>query len=148
MRSICPGLSSSRRARSIACCALLVLSGCNGSTVPLGKMVPVQGKVYFNGTPLAQGIVTFVPTEEQAKGPRPEGVIAAGGAYALSTRGKEGAPVGTYRAVITPGPDDKDLAGAIDPRYCHPDQSPLVIEVAENKPDGAYDLNVKARGQP
>jgi hypothetical protein len=105
----------------------------------------VKGKVTFNGKPLAEGRVTFFPTGEHAKGPRPEGPIEAGGFYTLTTRGKEGAPAGKYRAVIAAGPEDKTVAATIDPRYCDPGHTPLEVEVTENNPDGGYDLDVKSR---
>jgi hypothetical protein len=123
---------------------LPILAGCGGPS--LGPMVPVQGKVTFNGTPLPDGDVQFVPLDENAKAPIASGNIEADGSYTLSTNGKPGAHVGKYRAVVNPGENKKAWlhVGAI---YSNDKKSPLEIEVVENKPAGGYDLKLLPKGQ-
>jgi hypothetical protein len=125
-------------------CGMLALAGCgNGRSV--GPCVPVQGKVTLGGKPLVGGRVTFVPLEGNASGPRPEGDIDAKGRYSLTTGGKEGAPVGKYRATLTTSGMDKTQDAQFDARYSNWETSPLVIPVTENAPAGAYDLKLKPR---
>jgi hypothetical protein len=125
----------------LACCVLAAPAGCGGR--PTAKMVPVRGKATLNGKPLADGMVTFIPTGGDGNDPLPEGKIEPGGFYTLTTRGSEGAPVGSYRAVIEL--DDKATASLMHPDFANPKKSPLLIEVAENKPEGGYDLKALSR---
>jgi hypothetical protein len=132
----------------LSCCGLLVLVGCGGDAAkPEANLVPVTGKVLFNNTPLADGRVTFIPQGEDPNAPWAEGEIDSNGVYTLKTKGKAGAPAGTYRALVIPGGESKNVTIMMDPRYANREQSPLIIDVTETKPPGGYDLIVKARGQ-
>jgi hypothetical protein len=117
---------------------LVVLAGCGGG----GHRVPVRGKVTLNGKPISGGTVTFIPTGETNE-PPPEGKIDAEGNYSITTRGSEGAPLGTYRAIIEP--DDKTTASLMAPEYSNLKKSPLTVEVTDNKPAGGYDLKAQSR---
>jgi hypothetical protein len=102
----------------------------------------VQGNVTLGGQPLVGGLVTFIPMNTEGERPRPEGVIDAQGHYSLKTAGKEGAPAGEYRAIVTTSGQDKNQDSRFDPLYSHWQKSPLVLRVAENAPPGTYDLKL------
>ena len=60
---------------AVCSCVLLSLAGCGKSEPPLGKLVPVQGKITLaDGQPLTGGYVEFVPIRECPQ-ERPEGSI-------------------------------------------------------------------------
>jgi hypothetical protein len=130
-----------RCAGGLLLCSLMALAGCSkDNALPC---IPVQGKVMLGGRPLVGGWVTYVPLAEAAKGPRPEGPIDAQGFYALKTGGREGAPVGKYRATLTISGMDKGQNAEFNPLYSHWDKSPLIVPVAEDAPAGAYDLKLE-----
>ena len=81
--------------------ALPILIGCTGSTSkPLGKPVPVKGKVTYNGKPAPAGcIITFIHSERNFPA---SAQIAADGTYTLLFNGKPEVPVGTYKVSVTP----------------------------------------------
>ena len=124
----------------------LALAGCDSAA----KVVPVQGKVLLNATPLASGSLVFKP--DAAKGNnstyQPASDISTDGTYTLYTREKPGAPAGWYKVgVVAEGP-----ASATDPyaprtsliaqKYNDPETSGLAIEVVANPAPGAYDLKL------
>jgi hypothetical protein len=122
---------------------LLFLAGCSQV-----KLVPVEGKfTVTDGKPMPKGNVIFVPIEPDPKVPRsvlpPQGFIGDEGAYTMLWNGKPGAPVGKYRVVFQRSMDGR--WNAIPPEYFNSEKSPLEVEVAENKPEGGYDLAVPAR---
>ena len=125
--------------------AVLFLAGCGGKSalqsLGVGPMVSVQGKVTLGGKPLMGGNVFFYP-EGEVKGFVPQGLIDAQGHYSLATSGEAGAPVGKYRATVEPASDDKAQDMLVDVRYTSWVNSPLLIEVRENAPAGAYDLKL------
>jgi hypothetical protein len=123
----------------------MALAGCSSNGArPVGKLVPVQGKVHVDGTPLSEGEVVFVPVDLHADAPTPNGKINADGTYSLATAGQPGAPEGRYRVMIKPGTTTAKAKSQINPIYLGP-RSPLEMEVAENKPAGDYDLNLQPR---
>ena len=142
--------------RSFACltlqfCVALVwvsLAGCDSSG--LGSIVPVQGKVLLNDTPLATGSLVFEP--DAGKGNQspfqPAAEITSDGSYRLYTKEREGAPPGWYKVgVVAEGP-----ASATDPyaprtslvakKFTDPETSGLSVEVVPNSPANAYDLKL------
>jgi hypothetical protein len=130
------------------CCGLLVLAGC--SSDPRGKLYPVTGKITLpDGTPCPKGNVTFIPLEADPKAPSfpaSEGAIREDGSYTLSTKGKPGVPAGKYRVVLSSGRERRALAKAwsvVPLKYTSEAKSPLEVEVAENKPEGGYDLKLQ-----
>jgi hypothetical protein len=129
----------SRFAVFLCAWGLVALPGC-GAGPAVGPCVPVRGKVTLGGKPLVGGSVTLIPLEGEGNRPRPEGTIDTQGMYSVRTAGKEGAPPGKYRATLTTGGEDKAQEALFDPRYSHWEKSPLIIQVSENPPAGAYDL--------
>jgi hypothetical protein len=123
-------------------CGAIVPGGC-GKRLSVGPCLPVQGNVTLGGQPLVGGQVMFIPLNVEGERPRPEGVIDAQGHYSLKTVGKEGAPAGEYRAIITTSGQDKNQDSRFDPTYSHWEKSPLEVRVAENSPPGTYDLKLR-----
>jgi hypothetical protein len=110
-----------------------------------------------DGKPLTGGYIIFIPIESIPK-PRkdtaptseeelplsPGGKIEEDGSYTISTSGKPGVPPGTYRVVLDRGANRKVFA-KVPRKYTLPRQSPLEVEVVENKPEGGYDLKLEPR---
>jgi hypothetical protein len=83
-----------RRAAVVVVAALIVLAGC-GDKKP--KTAVVQGKVTYNGKPVPNGTINFIP----ADGPAATGEIGPDGSYRLTTHKKgDGAVLGTHKVVI------------------------------------------------
>ena len=74
---------------------------------------------------------------------RTEGAIDAQGLYSLKTAGREGAPLGKYRATLTISGSDKAQNSEFNPIYSHWDKSPLIVPVTDNASAGAYDLKLE-----
>jgi hypothetical protein len=94
--------------------ALLTLIGCTGSTAkPLGKLVPVQGKVTYKGMSAPAGCtITFIHAEHNVPA---SAQIAADGTYSLLFNGKPAVPVGTYKVSVTAPAGAAETASASDP---------------------------------
>src|SRR5438045_7936151 len=74
-------------------CMLVVLAGCNRGP----KMVPVTGKVIYNGRPLEFGVVMFQPPSGQPA----QGKIQPDGTFNLSTyRLNDGVVLGKHKVRI------------------------------------------------
>ena len=80
--------------RVLTCFVLVGLAGCGGGDGP--ERVVVTGKVTFQGQPLANGEIRFVPTKG-TEAPV-SGASIAEGAYRADGLG--GVPVGTHKVVI------------------------------------------------
>jgi hypothetical protein len=126
---------------------LLTLSACEAD--PVGKTVPVKGKVSVNGQALKTGSVVFWPDE--GKGNKsaftPTGQIQDG-EYELNTKGKPGAPPGAYKVTVVSQTEvdstKPDTAKSmVPPNYNVKEKTPLEKEVTENAAAGAYDLVIK-----
>ena len=86
--------------------------GCGGpSQFPLAE---VSGRVTFDGQPVANVMVTFMPISDGKNpnsGPYSLGLTDANGVYHLQTRyGEDGAVVGTHRIVLETAGSDPELA--------------------------------------
>jgi hypothetical protein len=131
----------------IGWCGLFLLTGC--SSDPWGKRVTVHGKVTLaDGKPVPGGLVTFFPIEKDQKALRPptaDGIIGEDGSYTLFTEGKPGAHLGKYRVALSPGADRQAWFQVVPRQYARQRQSPLEVEVVENKPEGRYDLKLQPR---
>jgi hypothetical protein len=136
----------------------ILVSGC-GDASGVGQTFPVAGKVIINNAPLTakSTVVLFKP--DTAKGNtspfEPVGTVDAEGNYALTTKGKNGAPPGWYKVVVTAreeGPpahpksrqDHRPVAKSLVPaRYGLAETSDLSVEVVEKPTPGAYDLKLR-----
>lgn len=113
--------------------AMILLVGCNRG--PL--VVPVTGKVLYNGTPLEFGSVTFQPRSGQPA----QGKIQGDGTFTLSTfEPNDGAVVGPHKVRIAcyesqrptavKGPGEQSLGKLLIPeKYTLFDQSGLTADV-------------------
>jgi len=84
----------------LAALAVLPLVGCGGGD----QMVSVSGTITWQGMPIAQGTVAFMPLERVEDGPSrmATGRIESDGTYRLSTFGHfDGAMPGQYRVAIS-----------------------------------------------
>ena len=141
----------------VACVAVGGLIGCAGDPYGLGKTAVVRGRVTVGDVPLQTGIVTFQP--DTARGNttphQPTANIDRNGHYELFTVGKVGAPLGSYKVLVTAIESDEDLAkqapspgrsrmpkSVINLKYRTPKTTDLVIEVVESPAPGAYDLKL------
>lgn len=132
-----------------ACVALAgasLLAGCGGKH----EVVPVEGKVTYNGTPLRFGSVAFQPEI----GPRASGDIQPDGTFRLSTYGQfDGAIPGKHRVSVVCA-EHQDPAAAkknVDPegtfgrplipeKYYFPETSGLEVEVKDQNAPFVFSL--------
>lgn len=106
-----------KTAASLAAAALLLAAaGCGSETEEIAT-VPVEGEVTWQGQPLKEGTVIFVP---DGGGPPAEGTIDSSGNYQLVTAGNPGAVPGSHKVMITStqGPDPSAM----------PEDNPDVVE--------------------
>jgi hypothetical protein len=138
---------------AVVCAAALFLSGCGS---PSAKLVPVSGKVTLDGQPLTAGQVTLYSTTKE-KTPEStaglsSGTVDSSGNYKILTAGKDGAPLGKYKVLVTPPMMPMENAGSKGPPslpfsmdYGDPNKTPLNIDVVENAAPGAYDLKLSSK---
>jgi hypothetical protein len=135
----------------------LLLLGC-GDTSGVGPTYPVSGKITFNGEPLNAENTSVLFKPDSARGNtspfEPAGTVDKDGSYALVTKGKEGAPPGWYKVVVTAfdgspkhpgGPTHAKRAVArslLPARYGQAQTTTLSVEVVANPARGAYDLKL------
>jgi hypothetical protein len=86
------GASTALTSKLLIACVLLVFAGCGSD--PIGRH-GVSGTVTVDGAPLAQGNISFQPTEGQ---PTMGGAVVKGGKYAVPKDG--GLVPGKYRVSI------------------------------------------------
>ena len=90
----------------------LFLTGC-GDGKP--RPVPVSGTIQFQGQPLAQGDVIFVPATREA-GRMARGTISAEGSYELSTPNLgHGALPGDYKVTVFAYDGMREIPGMVAP---------------------------------
>jgi hypothetical protein len=126
--------------------------GCSGSSsLPT---IPVHGQVTYNGQPVTQGTVTFLPRETTDGAPRrpATGAIQPDGTYRLATlRPDDGAMPGEYQVVIvsiTSGPSPEAPAApevwAIPKHYGNPLQTDLQATIpADGKGPLKFDFTLQ-----
>jgi hypothetical protein len=140
--------------------ALLVgvpASGC-GDSSGVGRTVPVIGKVTLDNVPLTSKttIVLFKPDASRGNTSpfEPTGTVDAEGNYKLTTKGKNGAPPGWYKVVVTAREDAEPVhpktrqphrpvaRSLLSVKYGKAETSGLSLEVVENPAPAAYDLKL------
>jgi hypothetical protein len=138
--------------------AVIPATGC-GDSSGVGRTYPVAGKVMLDAQPLISesGVVLFHPDQTRGNQSRfePAGNIDEEGTYALMTKGKEGAPAGWYKIVVTAlgdtpehakSPRHRPVARSLVPsKYGSATSSDLAVEVVASPEAGAYDLNLKGK---
>jgi hypothetical protein len=129
----------------LACSAMSCRSG--GSA----NCYPVSGEVMVDGKPLPMGSVTLYADSGKGNTSKevPVGEIKEG-RYEIFTGKRRGAPLGVYKVIVVSGDKVPQPTGGtaelpkslIDTKYGDPKRTPLVVEVVERPPPGAYDLKV------
>ena len=139
-----------RRFLRMSAFATLLLVGCDRGP----QLVPVTGKVLYNGAPLEFGSVTFQPRSGQPA----QGEIQSGGTFSLSTfRPNDGAVIGSHKVRVacyesqrpsaTKSPGEQSLGKLLIPtKYTLFDQSGLTAEVrADDNQAFVFELTGSAR---
>jgi hypothetical protein len=136
----------------LTCVVSVSLTGCE-SRFP--KTVPVSGKVTWQGRPLPDGMVAFIPTTTGEGHPTRSagGEIGAEGTYRLSSyRPNDGAQPGEYRVTVTSyssrsrrgDVDVKQTISRIPERYGKPSESGLTFRIpAEARGPLTFDIDLK-----
>jgi hypothetical protein len=142
--------------RCLPLVSVALATGCGDAGV--GPTFPVAGKVSFNNAPLTAKNTVILCKPDAARGNKstfePSGTVDAEGNYTLTTRGKNGAPPGWYKVVVTAreeaapvhpkGPQrHRPVSKSLLPaRYGQAQTTDLSIEVVERPAPGAYDLKL------
>jgi hypothetical protein len=137
---------------------LAILPVACGDTSGVGRTVPVSGKVILQDEPWTAKttIVLFKPdTSRGNTSPfEPAGTVDAEGNYTLTTKGKNGAPPGWYKVIVTareetapvhpktPKQHRPAARSLLPAKYGQAETSGLLIEVVESPVPGAYDLKL------
>ena len=131
----------------ILVCGSLCLPACNPD--PIGKTYPVKGKVYLDGVLLKAGSVAFFPADKGEGAPAFEAGsrIKQDGTYELSTRGKPGALLGSYKVTVVSQTKVEpnragDVVSLVPKEYTNKETTPLRVEVIKKLEDGKYDLQM------
>jgi hypothetical protein len=147
--------------------ALMFTTGC-GSSETTVKLVPTKGLVNYNGEPLKNAEVTFVPEN----GPVATGTTGEDGRFLLTTGGRPGAPPGSHKvSVLAPNdspeavsrkdmtPEDMaKIAGtpemdkvfeasksSIPDKYSRSEDSGLTATVSENESENDFLFDLKGQ---
>ncbi|MBN9118755.1 MAG: hypothetical protein J0I06_06285 [Planctomycetes bacterium] len=133
--------------RAIHCTLAAALALAAGCADPGPKVVPVRGKVTYNGNPVTSGTVTFTPT---AGGPPATGEIGPDGTFAMTTfKSGDGAVPGKHKVFIAAmaGPNDQlpesrspTPPPTIPVKYTHPATSPLTADVGDTETAVTFEL--------
>jgi hypothetical protein len=147
-----------RARRSLALLLLAAGAGCAGGK-SWSYNEQVEGTVTFDGTPLANAVVQFVPDVDSTyQAPVSSGQTDAAGHFTLTCEGKKpGAVLGKHNVLVYQGRDagrgNDEGAGEAGPvrraarvpaAYTTPLQTPLKVEVTPDQ--HTYDLAVSSRG--
>ncbi len=125
----------------LALCGL-VLCGCGGGTQRIPKSAVVSGKVTSGGSPVAEGMISFMSGQSAGSTP-----LMADGAYLIG----ENVPPGVYTVIVTPPPVTKPpMIGEAGPevnpyknipeKYRGEGTSPLKVNVKEGENKFDFDL--------
>lgn len=123
--------------------AFLLLQGCGGD--PLGRYA-ISGSVSVDGAPLANGNISFQPTESQ---PTSSGAVVTGGKFSIPR--EAGLVAGKYRVVVNaavPGTEGKVIAADAQPggppspaqELIPPDWNTSSQQMIEVKPEGPFEF--------
>jgi hypothetical protein len=115
------------------------------------NLLPVRGKVVYQGEPLTTGTVILIADASKGNTTKhePRGSIDGQGTYRVTTAGRPGAPPGWYKVAVIankpPTPNEPyAVTGSLLPKkYGDANTSELVIEVTEKPDDTAYDIVLK-----
>lgn len=129
-------------------CVAALCAGC-GSSEKLPELVPVKGKINFDGKSLPKGTLSLTSTQPTLNWEQPAGTIVDG-EYELFTSGRPGAPVGEYNVVVVATEDVPDLDGRpgipkslIPDKFSDAGQSPLRLKVSATPAPNDYNLELR-----
>jgi len=132
-----------RRIAGGLCIALSFLSfGCGEPAETVPELVTVTGTVKYQGKPLPDASVTFIPADveeeptERNRVVRPAGTTDASGGFELRWAEHPGAPPGKYTVTVTafaPSTNDESMPDSLIPvMYGSPKTSGLTRVVKED----------------
>ncbi len=113
---------------------LLLVVGC-GTNWGDPELVPVYGKVLFQGQPLAGGTIVCAPDPERGgRGPLGVATIDSEGRFIMHSGGKPGVVPGWHRITVTGPPHPYDsTAASLPSRYADPERSGLARQIQPGK---------------
>jgi hypothetical protein len=145
-------MSGRRKIRFGMIAAAAVLSVANLACGPAeDKLIPVEGRITYDGKPLIKGSVIFHPDagKNNQTTHLPHGAIDSQGRYKMTTHPRTGAPAGWYKvAVVVAEPSDpknpySPPRSLIPENFARADESGLALEVRPGAAPGSYDLELK-----
>jgi hypothetical protein len=123
----------------------------------LGRILPVRGKLTLDGEPVTAPTTVVLVQPDTAKGNtsplEPAGAVDSQGNYTPLTKGKNGAPPGWYRVIVTATERQEESGGVrrrgrpvprslLSRKYGQSSTTDLTVEVVEGPAPGAYDLKL------
>ncbi len=95
---------------------VLALGGCGGGGYDGPKLYPVIGKLTKGGAPLGGINISLVSPDVASKAPPLVAVTKDDGSFTIATSsGSKGAPLGTYKVVISSPPPEFDYKTQKEP---------------------------------
>ena len=129
---------SAKKFLGLACLLAALLACSCGKTEARRPVFPVQGKVLFDGKPLANAFLVFHPLDDQAA-PRPVAYAEGDGSFVPTTYDSaDGAPVGSYAVTVEwrrPPSNEETLPSEnlLPARYAKAATTPLKIQIREGE---------------
>jgi len=133
---------------------VVIAVACGCSAQPVEKLdkplVPVRGKLSFQGKPMTNAIVTLHPVTPISVGENskaqvsrtPFGVAGSDGTFAVTTlKPSDGAPEGEYAVTISwaggiaPKSDNDAVPELLPPQYQNPTASGIRVQVRQGQPE-------------
>ena len=140
---------------TIALAAAVALnSGCGGPKKPEGlpNLVPCQATFTQDSAPLADASVRLVPQGEGADARwAVAGVTDAKGVAVFLTHGQfKGAPVGSYRVVVSKEVSETEnkkvkMFSTVDPKYTNQTTTDLTLDVGEKGASESFDVGASVK---
>jgi hypothetical protein len=137
----------------------LLASGC-GDSSGVGKTVAVTGKVTLDDVPVTVTNTIVLFKADAGRGNtcpfEPAGTVDAQGNYRVVTNGKDGAPTGWYKVIVTATePRSADEKGPrnhrpgprslLPAKYGQAATTTVAIEVVDNPASSAYDVKLTSK---
>jgi hypothetical protein len=141
------------RALAVLVVTAALAVGCSSGS----NLVPVEGTVYVDGTPVQTGefvtgyVILHADTSRgNTNMEDTKGDIGPDGRYTIYTRDKKGTPPGWYFVTVdlarTNPKDPYDYKAMVSENYLDKTKSGLAFEVVSNPQSGRYDIRVESVG--
>jgi len=135
---------STTLARVLLCASACALIGCGSSgPAPRTDLVPVTGTLIFEGKPLPDAKIVFIPTDKEMTD-RPAATVDAEGNFEVFCDDQPGAPPANYRVIVMafkPSEDDEQKPPSLIPERYNSDKTSGIS--ANVKEDGDNVFNFK-----